>query len=169
LLASLVLTFGLAILLGRAALALSGIVVLVAAVARTLPREGLSRGLAQALYEIGAPWLLAHLLFLGFSWPVVPLVSAASFVLLSAGSLALRCRGVLWLINLAQLAPLGLLLVAGQPLMSGVFGITVLAPLAWQPWFRAVDGEALKRDRYRRLAQVWWWAGMLTVAWAAGR
>ena len=126
--------FGLAALLGPAALALTAAALLLASLARVLLSSRWAGALIQALFEIGLAWLLGHLLVAGLTWPVLPMLMAAGYVLLHAGSLALRGRRGLWLVNLAQFIPLACLIAARQPLAAGALGITLLAPLAWQAW-----------------------------------
>ncbi|MDH7487533.1 MAG: hypothetical protein QHJ81_14815 [Anaerolineae bacterium] len=160
--------FGLAALLGPAALALTA-AALLAGLARYLLAGRWTGALAQAVFEIGLAWLLGHLLVGGLTWPMLPMLLAVGYVLLHAGALALRDRGGLWLLNLAQLIPLACLIAARQPLAAGALGITLLAPLAWQPWLRQSgedDRESFDAHGYVRRAQVWWWAGMLLAAWA---
>jgi len=171
LLMNLLFTVGLALLLGPAALVMTALALLVASLARVLLPRRWGGALAQSLFEIGLAWLLGHLLFAGFAWPVLPLVVAAGYVLLQASSLALHGRRGLWLVNLAQFIPLACSVAAKQPLAAGVLGITLLAPLAWQPWLdrgEEKENEGLDAHEYRQRAQIWWWAGMLVAAWAVG-
>lgn len=163
--------FGLAALLGPMALALT-VAALLAGLARYLLSGRWTGALAQAVFEIGLAWLLGHLLVAGLTWPMLPMLLAAGYVLLHAGALALCDRRGLWLVNLAQLIPLACLIAARQPLAAGALGITLLAPLAWQPWLRQSgedDREGFDAHGYVRRAQVWWWAGMLLAACAVAR
>jgi hypothetical protein len=121
------------------------------------------------VYEIGMPWLLGHLLFAGPSWSVVPLVVAASFVVVHSTSLALSARGRPWLINVGLLVSLSCVAAAGQPILVGAFGISLLAPVTWQAWLHLRNGGGLESEKYRHWAQVWWWAAMLIAALAAGQ
>lgn len=164
--------FGLAALLGPVALALTVAALLLAGLARYLLSGRWTGALAQAVFEIGLAWLLGHLLVAGLTWPMLPMLLAVGYVLLHAGALALCDRRGLWLVNLAQLIPLACLIAARQPLAAGALGITLLAPLAWQPWLRQSgedDREGFDAHGYVRRAQVWWWAGMLLAAWAVAR
>ena len=162
------LSFGLALLLGPAALLLTAAALLLASLACYLQPRSFGGALAQAVTEIGLAWLLAHVLFAGFVWLLLPLVVAAGYVLLYTGALALRGRRGLWLVNLAQLVPLACLVIAKQPLAAGALGVTLLPPLIWQSWLGGEEG-GFDAQGYRQRAQVWWWAGMLVVAWAVGR
>jgi len=161
-------TVGLALLLGPAALVMTALALLIASLASVLLPRRWGGALAQSLFEIGLAWLLGHLLFAGFAWPVLPLLLAAGYVLLQASSLALHGRHGLWLVNLAQLVPLACLVTAEQPLAAGVLGITLLTPLAWQTWVGQGEEGGLDARGYQKRAQIWWWAGMLVAAWAVG-
>ena len=169
LLLSCLLTSGVALLLGPIAVLLSAMAALLAAAARFIPHRTFAHRLAQGLFEMGLPWLLAHLVFGGLLQPGWPLLIAVDYVLLHAGALSLRSRRGLWLINLAQFVPLVSLITARQPFLSTAFSITVLAPLSWQAWLGRADGGGLSLGRYREVAQIWWWAGMLVTAWGIGR
>lgn len=160
-------SFGLALLLGPAALLLTVVALPLAGLARYLPRRSFCGALVQAVFEIGLAWLLGHLLFAGLRWPPIPLVVAAGYVWLHMGALALCGRRGLWLVNLAQLIPLACLVALKRPLAAGALGVTLLPPLAWQPWLRGEGDEGgFDTGEYLQRAQVWWWAGMLLAAWA---
>ena len=165
---TLLLTVVAAWLLSPVALVLSAVTLLLAVLARGGCPLGILRALAQALSEIGLPWLLAHLLFGGDLRPGLPLLFSACYVLLGAGLLARAARGWLWLVNVAQLVPLVGLMAAGYARMSGALAITLLAPLAWQPWLRLRGSRAIDGMEYRRRGAAWWWAGMMISALAVG-
>jgi len=160
--------FGLALLLGPPALLLTAVALALAGLAHYFPWPSLRGALAQAVFEIGLAWLLGHRLFAGLtrgSWP--SLVIGGGYALLHMGVLALSGGHGLWLVNLAQLFIILCLVALKQPLAAGTVGITMLAPLAWQPWLGWGDQEeGFDARGYQQRAQVWWWAGMLVAAWA---
>jgi hypothetical protein len=169
LLVACLLTFGFAAFLGPVALVLSGVALLLAVFTGFLAKPGFVSGLCQALFEIGLPWLLAHVLFGGLRQPGWPLLIAVSYLLLHGASLSLRSGRRLWLINLTQLVPLACLIAVDQPVPAGVLAITLLAPLSWQSWLARADGGSMDPQGYRQLAQTWWWAGLLVASWGIGR